>query len=93
MLSFYEASQFRVHGEYILDEALAFSKAALESLVTKSSPNLAKRVTNALLHPWRKSIPQIDARKYITFYENDESMNETLLKFAKLDFNIVHVNT
>ncbi|XVF56464.1 hypothetical protein PTKIN_Ptkin06aG0122900 [Pterospermum kingtungense] len=30
---------------------------------------------NALLHPLHKSVPRVEAKKYIRFYENDESMN------------------
>ncbi|KAI9377081.1 hypothetical protein POPTR_019G016400v4 [Populus trichocarpa] len=34
---------------------------------------------------------RIEARKYISFYEEDESRNDTLLKFAKIDFNRVQL--
>ncbi|KAF2297395.1 hypothetical protein GH714_022935 [Hevea brasiliensis] len=60
LLSLYEATFLSVHGEDILDEALAFTRQHLETLAAQSSPRLAKR---------------------------DESRNETLLKFAKLDYN------
>ncbi|KAL9381692.1 hypothetical protein Peur_024727 [Populus x canadensis] len=36
-------------------------------------------------------VPRIEARKYISFYEEDESRIDTLLKFAKIDFNRVQL--
>ncbi|XVF26425.1 hypothetical protein REPUB_Repub14bG0015400 [Reevesia pubescens] len=91
MLNLYEAAHLRVHGEWILEEALAFTKANLMSLATKSSPHLAKQITNTLDYPLNKSYPRLVARNYISFYEQEEPRNETLLKFAKLDFNRVQV--
>ncbi|KAJ9167159.1 hypothetical protein P3X46_021829 [Hevea brasiliensis] len=76
LLTLYEATFLSVRGEDILDEALAFT-----------SPRLAKRTRNALLRPFHQGIERLEARKYICFYEGDESRNETLLKFAKLDYS------
>ncbi|KAL9381983.1 hypothetical protein Peur_025018 [Populus x canadensis] len=90
ILGLYEASFLSVHGERVLDEALVFTKTNLESLATQSSPHLADHIRNALIRPFHKGIPRIEARKYISFYE-DESRNDTLLKFAKIDFNRVQL--
>uniref|UniRef100_U5FE58 Terpene synthase n=1 Tax=Populus trichocarpa TaxID=3694 RepID=U5FE58_POPTR len=91
ILSLYEASFLSVHGEQVLDVALVFTKANLESLAIQSSPRLADHIRNALIRPFHKGVPRIEARKYISFYEEDESRNDTLLKFAKIDFNRVQV--
>ncbi|KAK6231026.1 hypothetical protein QUC31_002544 [Theobroma cacao] len=91
MLSLYEAAYLRVHGELILEEAIAFTKANLKPLAAKSSPHLAKQIMNALDNPLNKCPPRLEARNYISFYEEEESRNETLLTFAKLDFNRVQV--
>ncbi|KAJ6744432.1 hypothetical protein OIU79_030708 [Salix purpurea] len=91
ILSFYEASFLSVHGEQILDEAHVFTKANLESLAIQSSPRLGDHIRNALICPFNKGLPRIEARKYISFYEEDESRNDTLLKFAKIDFNRVQL--
>ncbi|KAI9185162.1 hypothetical protein LWI28_004838 [Acer negundo] len=92
MLSLYEATHLRLHGEDILEEALTFSKAHLiKSLTENSSPHLAKQIINALELPLHKSMPRLEALKFISFYEQDESRNETLLLFAKLDFNRVQL--
>ncbi|XVE81279.1 hypothetical protein DITRI_Ditri15bG0051100 [Diplodiscus trichospermus] len=80
MLSLYEAAYLRVHGESILEEALAFTKANLKSLATKSSSHLAKQITFALDQPFNKCPPRLAARTYISFYEEEVSRNETLHK-------------
>ncbi|KAL9381833.1 hypothetical protein Peur_024868 [Populus x canadensis] len=91
ILSLYEASFLSVHGEQVLDEALVFTKTNLESLAMQSSPRLADHIRNALIRPFHKGVPRIEARKYISFYEEEESRNDTLLKFAKIDFNRVQL--
>ncbi|KAH7557008.1 hypothetical protein JRO89_XS11G0027600 [Xanthoceras sorbifolium] len=91
MLSLYEATHLRLHGEDILEEALAFSKAHLKSLAEKSSPHMAKQILKALDLPMHKDIPRLDAIHYLSIYGEDESSNETLLLFAKLDFNRVQL--
>ncbi|XP_031247789.1 probable terpene synthase 6 [Pistacia vera] len=92
MLSLYEAIHLRLHGEEILEEALDFTTSHLKSLAEKSSPHLAKHIMNALDLPLHQGIPRLEARQYISFYEEDhEFRNETLLMFAKLDFNRVQL--
>ncbi|XVE74266.1 hypothetical protein DITRI_Ditri12bG0002800 [Diplodiscus trichospermus] len=87
MLSLYEAANLRVDGESILEEALAFSKAKLKCVVSKSNPLVAKQIMNALDQPLNKCPPRLAARNFISFYEEQDSRNDTLLMFAKLDFN------
>ncbi|KAJ4724507.1 Viridiflorene synthase [Melia azedarach] len=89
MLSLYEATHLSMHGERILDEALAFTTAHLTSLATDSSSHLAKHISDALEQPFYTGLPRLETLKFIPFYEQDESRNGTLLKFAKLDFNKV----
>ncbi|KAJ0044678.1 hypothetical protein Pint_04339 [Pistacia integerrima] len=80
-----------VHGENILDEALAFTTAHLESIAAQLSPPVAVQVKHALNHPIRKGLQRIDARHYMCIFQEDasQSHNEVLLAFAKLDFNIL----
>uniref|UniRef100_A0A6N2KI82 Isoprene synthase, chloroplastic n=1 Tax=Salix viminalis TaxID=40686 RepID=A0A6N2KI82_SALVM len=91
ILSLYEASFLSVHGEQILDEAHVFTRANLESSAMQSSQRLGDHIRNALIRPFHKGTPRIEARKYISFYEEDESRNDTLLKLAKIDFNRVQL--
>ncbi|XP_010241001.1 PREDICTED: (-)-germacrene D synthase-like [Nelumbo nucifera] len=89
MLSLYEAAYLGKRGEEVLDEALAFTTAHLKSTVATdtTSPTLVKQVKHALEQPLHRGIPKIEARHYISFYEEDKSRNQVLLKLAKLDFN------
>ncbi|KAK3200094.1 hypothetical protein Dsin_023509 [Dipteronia sinensis] len=83
ILSLYEATHLRLHGEDILQEALAFSKAHLKSLAGKSSPHMARQILKSIQQPLHKDIPRLEAIHYISIYEEDESRNESLLLFAK----------
>ncbi|GKV15766.1 hypothetical protein SLEP1_g26518 [Rubroshorea leprosula] len=92
MLNLYEAAHLRLRGEDILDEALAFTTSCLESMATKVSPLLAEQIAHALNRPIRKGLPRIEARHYISLYSRDNnfvSSNAALLKFAKIDYNMV----
>jgi hypothetical protein len=90
-LSLHEAAHLSVNGEQILDEALEFSRTNLESLATQSGPRLARHIKYALIRPIHKTVQRLEAREYISFYEEEDFRNETLLKFAKLDFNRVQL--
>ncbi|KAJ1377988.1 Terpenoid cyclases/protein prenyltransferase alpha-alpha toroid [Sesbania bispinosa] len=89
MLSLYEASHLMVHGEDILEEALSFTSTHLESIATQLSPTHAAQVKHCLRQPLHKNLPRLEARSYMSIYEQDPSHNEILLTFAKLDFNML----
>ncbi|XP_052209331.1 valerianol synthase TPS1B-like [Diospyros lotus] len=88
MLSLYEATHLKIHGqEDILDEALDFAKAHLESVTPHLPLVLAEEVMHALKQPCHRGIPRIEARHYISVYGKHDSRDENILRFAKLDFN------
>ncbi|KAF5450587.1 hypothetical protein F2P56_030922 [Juglans regia] len=89
ILSLYEASHMRVHGEDILDEALHFTTTQLESMVSNLNPAVAAQVRRALERPLRKCLPRLEARHYFSTYPETASFNEVVLNFAKLDFNML----
>ncbi|EOA20336.1 hypothetical protein CARUB_v10000642mg [Capsella rubella] len=91
MLSLYEAAQWSTHGEDIIDEALAFSSSHLKELSSRSSPHLATRIKNALKHSYHKGISRIETKQYISYYEEEESCDPTVLEFAKIDFNLLQI--
>ncbi|XP_058192174.1 valerianol synthase TPS1A-like [Rhododendron vialii] len=91
MLSLYEATFLKTHGEDILDKAFCFTKTGLESLKPHLSSTLAEQVTHALYQPLQRGIPRVEARHYISVYEKDASRNEKLLRLAKIDFNQVQM--
>lgn len=87
MLSLYEASNFRVHGENILEEALMFTTTELESMMPNLRDSDATQVRRALDIPIQKSLTRLAGLGYIAVYKEDESHNDALLNLAKLDFN------
>ncbi|RHN65690.1 putative lyase [Medicago truncatula] len=89
MLSLYEATHIMVHGEDILEEALAFTTTQLESISKQSSHSHALQAKHCLRQTLHKNIPRLEARSYISRYEEDPSHNENLLILAKLDFNML----
>lgn len=92
ILSLYEAAQLRTHGEAVLDEALDFTTSQLKCMVESlESGVLARQVMRALKQPSHKGILRIEAKQFISFYQEDPFKNEVLLKFAKLDFNLVQM--
>ncbi|KAK1381845.1 Germacradienol synthase [Heracleum sosnowskyi] len=92
LLSLYDAAHLRTHGEAVLDEALDFTtyhlKCIMESL---DSNSLAKQVKHALEQPLHKGITRMEAKHFILYYEENPLRNDVLLKFAKLDFNLLQM--
>nr|G8H5N2.1 RecName: Full=Sesquiterpene synthase 15b; Short=ShTPS15b; AltName: Full=Germacrene A synthase TPS15b [Solanum habrochaites]AEM23830.1 sesquiterpene synthase [Solanum habrochaites] len=90
LLSLYEAAQFRVHDEEILDEAINFTTTHLNLLLPKLSNSLSMQVSYALKYPINKTMARAATRKYISFYQEEKSScDQLLINFAKLDFNIL----
>ncbi|KAF7833899.1 putative terpene synthase 2 [Senna tora] len=90
MLSLYEAAHLSIHGETILDEALAFTSTKLGSITidqSNSNPFLAAQVVQTLNQTPYRGLPRLEARKYISIYHQHPSHNQLLLTLAKLDFN------
>ncbi|CAL9017389.1 unnamed protein product [Prunus brigantina] len=77
------------YGEDILEEALVFTTAHLESKITHVRYSLATQISQALERPLLKCLERLGARNYMSIYQGEASHNETLLKLAKLDFNLV----
>ncbi|CAL1358034.1 unnamed protein product [Linum trigynum] len=89
LLSLYEAAHVAVHGEGILDEALSFATKTLKSILPQLDTSFQKQVKFALGLPSWKCVPRSLTRNYIDFYSEDASHNHKLLRFAKLDFNLL----
>nr|UXF47963.1 terpene synthase 2 [Daphne genkwa] len=91
ILSLYEAAHFRVHGEDVLEKALSFSVAKLTSMANNEYPSsfFTAQINHAMRFPIRKAHPRVHTRFYISTYEHKPSHNSWLLRFSKLDFNVV----
>ncbi|XP_051143157.1 vetispiradiene synthase 1-like [Andrographis paniculata] len=89
LLSLYEAVQLRRRQENILNEAKDFATHHLTCAMPIADSCLQQRVERALRRNKHWSLSRLEARYYISIYENEESKNELLLKFAKLDYNLL----
>ncbi|GAB2252434.1 hypothetical protein Droror1_Dr00005281 [Drosera rotundifolia] len=104
IISLYEAAHVRIRGERILDEALIFTTQHLKHLTAAANnpdldrdnsnlhqPRLMKQVELALEYPMHYIIPRLEARRFISIYDEDETKDEALLRFAKVDFNMLQL--
>nr|J7LP58.1 RecName: Full=Bifunctional sesquiterpene synthase 1; AltName: Full=Alpha-copaene synthase; AltName: Full=Delta-cadinene synthase; AltName: Full=Terpene synthase 1; Short=LdTPS1 [Phyla dulcis]AFR23368.1 alpha-copaene/delta-cadinene synthase [Phyla dulcis] len=90
MLEFYEATHLRVRGEDILDHGFVFSRNYLKSVLPSLSNPLAAQVDRALnQNSNRRGLPRLEARHFMSVYEQYASHDQALLKLAKLNFNIL----
>nr|BAG82825.1 linalool synthase [Backhousia citriodora] len=90
ILGLYEASFHGMEGETVLDEAWNFASKHLKDLNLDEVPtNLASNVSHALDMPihWRPN--RLEARWFMDMYEKQQDLIPSLLRLAKLDFNIV----
>ncbi|MFQ6670346.1 hypothetical protein Gotur_035304 [Gossypium turneri] len=58
MLELYEAAHFQLHGETILEEALALTMFHLKLAETMMDYPVSTQIANALKRPLRKSLPK-----------------------------------
>ncbi|KAM3201098.1 5-epiaristolochene synthase-like isoform X2 [Capsicum annuum] len=92
LLSLYEASHVRSHGEDILEDALAFSTTHLESATPHLEYPLKEQVRHALEQSLHKGIPRIEIQFFISsIYDKQAIKNDVLLRFAKLDYNMLQM--
>ncbi|MED6218715.1 hypothetical protein PIB30_029038 [Stylosanthes scabra] len=90
LIELYEASHLRIHGEDILDEVYEFTSTKLKSTATKSSSSiLEEQVKYSLSQSYYQGLPRLEARRFISIYEQYPDHNQTLLTLAKLDFNFL----
>ncbi|XP_039159108.1 beta-bisabolene synthase-like [Eucalyptus grandis] len=90
LLGLYEASFHGLEGETILDEAWTFASKHLKDLnLNEISTNLASHVSHALHLPIHWRLNRLEARWFIDMYKKQQDMIPSLLRLAKLDFNLV----
>ncbi|KAK8589118.1 hypothetical protein V6N12_023524 [Hibiscus sabdariffa] len=88
LLELYEAAHLLVPGEEILEEALAFTTTHLELAKAGGIVEypLSALVSQALYQPIRKALPRLEARRFVAIFQDDASLDKTLLKWWK-DFD------
>ncbi|KAI7727439.1 hypothetical protein M8C21_024342 [Ambrosia artemisiifolia] len=91
MLSFYESSQLRIRGESILDEAFTFTETKLKSIEKTLQGTLTTQVKHALENSVHRGHQMVEARKYLSNFEEEISKYDSLLTLAKLHFNYLQL--
>ena len=90
LMTLYDAAHLRTHGEQILDNIITYNKRRLQYLIkTNLEPDLAEEVRITLETPLFRRVERVEARRYISVYEKKATRDETILRFAKLDYNIL----
>nr|QQY00627.1 alpha-bisabolene [Chrysanthemum indicum] len=92
MLELYEATYMKVKGEVLLDEALQFTRTHLDNISKdplRCDSTLSSHIQEALVTPIRRRLPRLEALRHIRFYQQQASHDESLLKLAKLEFNLL----
>ncbi|KAL8508359.1 hypothetical protein ACS0TY_018821 [Phlomoides rotata] len=87
-LEFFEATHLRIYDEDILDHAYVFTRNYLESVLPSLSNPDAEQIDH-VLHKYsvRRGLTRVEARHYISIYDQYDDHHQALLKLAKLDFN------
>ncbi|XP_031119892.1 vetispiradiene synthase 3-like [Ipomoea triloba] len=91
LLNLYEASHVIGHNDNNLKDAYTFSRNHLEVVVLQLKSTLKKQVRHALEQPLHKGIPRVEISYFVRVYQEDESKNDVLLHFAKMDFNLLQM--
>ncbi|KAJ1261737.1 hypothetical protein BS78_09G054100 [Paspalum vaginatum] len=91
LLSLYEAAHLGKSGEDTLCRAMIFSKDCLSSLANSGQllQPVLRRVLHALATPTQRRVKRLEAKLYISIYEEDEESNQYILELAKIDFHIL----
>ncbi|KAJ1267208.1 hypothetical protein BS78_07G038700 [Paspalum vaginatum] len=93
LMTLYDAAHMRVHGEGILDDIIASARSRLQALLmgTDLEPGLAEEVRVTLETTRFRRVERVEARRFISVYEKSATRDDTVLQFAKLDYNLVQV--
>ncbi|XP_054817636.1 myrcene synthase, chloroplastic-like [Prosopis cineraria] len=93
ILSLYEASFHSMEGETILEEARDFCSIHLKQFLKENQQDseMSIMISHALELPLHWRIPRLEAPWFIDLYQRRNDVNLSLLKFARLDFNLVQV--
>ncbi|KAI5333387.1 hypothetical protein L3X38_023518 [Prunus dulcis] len=79
----------RQHGYNVSSDIFNQFKDANGNFKESLTANVSAQISQALERPLLKCLARLGARNYLSIYQDEVSHNETLLKLAKLDFNLV----
>ncbi|XP_015691829.2 (-)-germacrene D synthase-like isoform X2 [Oryza brachyantha] len=91
LLNLYEAAHLGYCEEDLLKSAVVFTTGCLTAMAgTGQLPrHTVEKVDHALTSPTMRRMKRLEAKLYISIYENDEDSNHDILELAKLDFHIL----
>ncbi|KAF6173498.1 hypothetical protein GIB67_023289 [Kingdonia uniflora] len=89
IMELFEASELRIEGEIILDEASVFASKYLNDMLKHVGEDEARVIRDTLNHPFNKSLARFKAKPYIKNFKRDYGTNDILQELVKVDFNIV----
>ncbi|GFS29467.1 terpene synthase 14 [Actinidia rufa] len=89
LMSLYEASQLRIEGEDILDQAADFSSQLLGRWTTDPNHHEARLVSNTLTHPYHKSLATFMAKSFLHDCKGQNGWVDNLQELAKMDLTMV----
>ncbi|GJN36806.1 hypothetical protein PR202_gb25702 [Eleusine coracana subsp. coracana] len=90
MMMLYDAAHMRITGEDILDNIITVNKSRLQYLAeTNLETDQVEEIRVTLETPRFRRVERVEARRFISAYEKNAARDDTLLEFAKLDYNIV----
>ncbi|XP_052153323.1 vetispiradiene synthase 3-like [Oryza glaberrima] len=91
LLSLYEAAHLGKCDEDLLKSAVVFTTSCLSAMAENDQlpQPLLEKVEHALTSPTQRRMKRLEAKLYISIYENDEDSNHDILELAKLDFHIL----
>ncbi|RCV06299.1 hypothetical protein SETIT_1G151900v2 [Setaria italica] len=92
LLSLYNAAHLGTHGETILDEAIVFTRTHLETIFPSLEGSLAHEVKCALEIPLPRRVRIYESKYYISTYEKEATVHESVLQLAKLNSNIMQLH-
>ncbi|GJN09738.1 hypothetical protein PR202_ga27769 [Eleusine coracana subsp. coracana] len=90
MMMLYDAAHMRITGEDLLDDIITLNKSRLQYLAeTNLETDHVEEVRVTLETPRFRRVERVEARRFISAYEKTVAHDDTILDFAKLDYNIV----
>lgn len=90
LMSLYEASQLRIEGEGVLDEAEFLSRQLLEERMKFLDYDQAITIRNTLSHPYHKSFARISG-KHLLGNVFDNEYGKALQELATMDLTVMQI--
>ena len=75
LVMLHDAVHLRTRGEEALDSAVTFTKIRLQSVMDSLEPELAEEVRCTLETPRYRKVQRVEARRYLSVYEQKEVWN------------------